>query len=63
MTQRYKIGDKVFIKHDKNLYTLTGYISDFGYSAQYTAIYNGKPLIIELAWLPDALIVEKFPKD
>jgi hypothetical protein len=63
MTHRYKIGDKVFIRHDKNLYTLTGYVSDFGYSAQYTEIYKGKPLIMELAWLPDALIIEKFPKD
>ena len=63
MTQRYKIGDKVFIRHDKNLYTLTGYVTDFGYSAQYTVIYQGKPLVMELAWLPDAMIIEKFPKD
>jgi len=53
----------VFIRTDKHLYTLTGYVSDFGYSAQYTAIYQGKPLIMEISWLPDALIVEKFPKD
>jgi hypothetical protein len=63
MTQRYKIGDKVIVKDDQNVYTLTGYVSDFGYSAQYTAIYQGKPIVMETSWLPDALIVEKLPNN
>lgn len=57
MTQRYKIGDKVRIKNDKSLYTLTGYVSDFGYSAEYTEYYKGEAVIMKVSWLPDALIV------
>ena len=57
MTQRYKIGDRVLVKDDKTVYTLTGYVSDFGYSGQYIGYYEGKPIIMEVSWIPDALIV------
>jgi len=56
MPRRFQIGDRVYIKNDKKIYTLTEYVSDDGYAAQYTGYYKDKSIVMTVTWLPDALI-------
>ena len=59
---RFKVGDRVNIKNDRDIYTITGYDiiscghNIYGYTATYVGRVDGREVIGRLSWLPDGLI-------
>jgi len=60
MPYRYQIGDRVLVKNDKTVYTITGFVSTYdAYMASWVGTYEGRSVLMENVYIPDALIVSR----
>ena len=58
MPYRYKIGDRILVKNDKTVYTITGFVSTYdAYMASWVGTYEGRSVLMENVYIPDGLII------
>jgi len=60
MPYRYQIGDRVLVKNDMTVYTITGFVSSYSaYMASWVGTYEGRSVLMENVYIPDALIMSR----
>jgi hypothetical protein len=60
MPYRYKIGDRVLVKNDKTVYTITSFVSSCdGYMAYWTGTFEGRSVHMDNVYIPDGLIISR----
>jgi len=42
------IGSRIYVKGEPDIHTITGFVSDVGYTTEYTVISNGKAVVMTM---------------